>query len=116
MTNYKAFDIVLVPFPFTNLETTKQRPALVLSHISSDAHDDLYICTMITSQIQGDLLTGDCILQDWQKSGLLHPSKLRLAKVVTLEQRLIHKKLGQISSGDKKIVKTAFKKIFHSLI
>ena len=48
-------DIVLVPFPFTDLTDQKRRPALV---VSPDAFDpeDLVLCA-ITSRLSGRLLT-----------------------------------------------------------
>ena len=50
MIPYKRGDVVLIPFPFTDLSTTKQRPALVIS--SEAFHQqgtDLLVCA-ITSQ------------------------------------------------------------------
>ena len=50
-TSYKRGDVVLVPFPFTDLSSTKQRPALVVSADHLNATRDDLLVAAITSQI-----------------------------------------------------------------
>lgn len=44
-------DVVVVPFPFSNLAATKKRPALVIAPLNT--HDDVILC-MITSRNTAD--------------------------------------------------------------
>ncbi len=46
---YKPFSIVVVPFPFTDQEHTKKRPALVLSSAEHQEHTQHITLLMITS-------------------------------------------------------------------
>ena len=47
---YDAFDVVVVPFPFTDRATTKRRPALVLSpKLTFGALIEHSVLAMITS-------------------------------------------------------------------
>jgi mRNA interferase MazF len=97
-TNFNRGDVVLVPFPFTDLTTTKQRPGLVISSDAFNAsHDDL-ILLAISSQIP-TLLTADEFLippAELRTCGLPKPSLVRLSKVITLHQRLIIKRIGTL--------------------
>lgn len=101
MTTYKIWDIILVSFPFTDGFSQKQRPALIIKVIPSVRLGPLYIMSMITSQIEGTHLTGDYTITAWQEMGLLHPSKIRLGKLVTLEEKIIKKKIGRLSESEK---------------
>ena len=94
---YARGDVVLVPFPFTDLSTTRVRPAVVVSSDEYNEQGSDLIVAMLTSQPQ----TGptDCSLRDWQEAGLLHPSWVR-AKLATLEQGLIQFSPGHLSAGD----------------
>ena len=112
MTDFKPGDLVLVPFPFTDLRTTKKRPALVLAVIPSRILPTLVIVAMVTSQLEGERITGDYDLASWRDSGLLHPSKLRLAKLVSLEEGIIQKKLGALSPEDRKNVSRSLRDVF----
>jgi mRNA interferase MazF len=90
---------VLVAFPFTDLSTAKTRPALV---VSSDAFQKSgldIVLAGITSQVPKKIPVGDFLLspEDQRQAGLPKPSLVRLGKIVTLDQRLIRKKLGRIS-------------------
>lgn len=112
MTNCERGGVVLVPFPFTDLETRKKRPALVLAVIDSETLPDLLILAMITSQIEGERIRGDVLLKDWQRCGLVHPSKLRLAKLVSVEEKMVIEKLGVLGRAEMKMVKSELAKIF----
>ncbi|MBI2335921.1 MAG: type II toxin-antitoxin system PemK/MazF family toxin [Deltaproteobacteria bacterium] len=111
-TTYKPGEIALVGFPFTDLSSAKKRPALILRSFSVPSLPRLIIIAMITSQLEGIKLEGDYEIRQWQAAGLLHPSKLRLAKLVTLEEKLIFKKLGSLTETDKKPVRRILKNFF----
>jgi mRNA interferase MazF len=96
--NYKPGDVVLIPFPFTDFSTLKQRPAIVLSSPSfNKAHRDIIVAA-ITSQVAGGQTSDTHLLnkREQESCGLLKPSVIRLGKIVTLDQRLIRKRLGRL--------------------
>lgn len=74
------FDVVLLPFPFTDSTTTKQRPCLVLASFRRSGTAELCVVAMVTSQMNGYSLPGDTQLKEWQEAGLLKPSLVRLAR------------------------------------
>ncbi len=96
---YNLADVVLVPFPFTNLNTTKQRPAIVISGAAYNQTRLDIILMAITSQIRPPFSIGEIILQDWQHAGLLKPSMIK-PLIATLEQNKIIKIMGQLSAAD----------------
>ena len=100
MTSYSFGGVVLVAFPFTNLQTTKQRPAVVISNADYQQGRPDVILLAITSQVREPLAFGECLLQDWQQAGLL---KLSVFKplIATLEQAHIIRVIGQLSPADK---------------
>ena len=61
--SYKRGDVVLVRFPFTDLTTTKKRPALVISTDLYNQSQINLIIAAITSQTHR-LGIGDCSIQD----------------------------------------------------
>lgn len=96
--NYKKWDIVLVPFPFTNLQTIKKRPALIISPDEYNAGDDIVIL-FITSNVSSFGRTGDYIIQEWKKSGLPKPSMTRM-KFATIEKSIVIKNIGRLHKSD----------------
>jgi mRNA interferase MazF len=112
----KLGEIVLVKFPFSDLETAKKRPALVL--IETKISKDIRVVTiaMVTSRIEGASLSGDYQIQKWSEAGLFHPSLIRFSKVATVEIELVEKPLGQLAVTDLKGAKTAFKKHFQAWV
>ena len=111
MAIYKQYDIVKVPFPFTDRQAKKVRPALVIS--SADAFNSPIghsVMAMITSAKQSAWPL-DTPINDLQNAGLPAPSLIRL-KLFTLDHRLIISTLGQLSADDQ----ADFQKHFNKLI
>ena len=108
MTSYKQGDVVLVPFPFTDLSTHKQRPAVVLSSRShSSTHPDV-ILAPVTSRAAHAL--DEVSLADWANAGLLKPSVVKPI-LASCEMRLIIRKLGSLSAPDLAQVRALFARI-----
>lgn len=89
----KKGDLVLVPFPFTDLSSTKNRPALVLL----DNDEDVTLSFITTKNRWAQ--EWDLHLEPTDQNGLKKPSVVRLAKITTLEKSLILGRLGKISFG-----------------
>ena len=98
--NYKKWEIVLVPFPFTDLTTTKKRPALIISPNEYNEKFDVVIA-FITSKLDLEYRIGDYKIQEWEKSNLPKPSMLRM-KFATIDKSFIIKRLGRLSENDVK--------------
>jgi len=98
MTAYRKWEIVLVPFPFTNMKSSKKRPALV---ISPDQYNDQLdvVIAFITSKLDQSNRCGDYIINEWSSSGLPKPSMLRM-KFATVDKSMIIKKIGKLSKRD----------------
>lgn len=101
MIHYEPGHVVLVPFPFTDLTATKQRPALVVSSTSfNQSHPDIIVLA-ITSQQTTTLTPDEFFLSEKEQSdaGLPKPSKVKTEKIITIDKNLIRKTLGQISQN-----------------
>ena len=94
----KKGEIVLIPFPFTDLTGSKLRPALVLSANSSD----ITVC-FITTQIRWKEVA-DVIIKPSPTNGLKKESLLRLSKFATIDSNLIIGILGELDATTMKIV------------
>lgn len=90
-------DVVLVPFPFTDLSTTKLRPAIVLW--SDPAQEDV-VLAFVSSRRVGHGDVGEVVLlpthPEFGLSGLLVTSTIRTTKLVTLARAMVHRWLGRL--------------------
>ena len=97
-TSFKRGDIILVPFPFTDLSSAKQRPALVVSSDALNAASDDVLVAAITSQIPAKLTAGEFMIppDDLAACGLPKPSMVRLAKLAALHRQLVIRRIGSM--------------------
>lgn len=106
------FDVILVPFPFADLKSTKRRPCLVLASYKPRGLREHLVVSMITSQLSGLRFPGDVQLSNFQIAKLPKPSLVRLSKLVTIDSEIVIKRLGSLGAADRREVQTQFKKLF----
>jgi mRNA interferase MazF len=106
VTAYGPGDIVFLEFPFTSGVASKRRPSLVL--LDADNGDVLF--ARITTG--GAKLDSDVALRGWREAGLLAPSTVRLAKLVTVDNRLVLRTFGHLSDLDTRNVAGALQRLF----
>jgi mRNA interferase MazF len=105
------FDVVLVPFPFADLQTAKQRPALVLAQTKLPRLPSLLLVAMMTSRTDGPHFPHDVTLHDWMGAGLPKPTLARVSKLVTIERTLVRKTIGTLHAKDRKRVQKALREL-----
>jgi len=89
---FKSGALLVIPFPFADLSTTKKRPVLAIS--SPDNHNE-FICLSVTSKSYHQTaipLTNS----DMQNGQIPRDSWIRTDKVFTLSASLVIKSLGEI--------------------
>lgn len=102
--SFDRFAVVRVPFPFTDRNATKNRPALVLSDAASfNTPAGHSVMAMITSHDNAPWPL-DCPIVDLKAAGLPAPSKVRF-KLFTLDHRWVRGELGQLSATDAAVVR-----------
>ena len=95
MSNYSKGEVVLVRYPFSDLSSSKIRPAVIVNapHIS----EDVFILPL-TSKTKS-LLAGEFVLTDWSQAGLNLETAVKRG-VYTVRQNLIVQRVGKLSASD----------------
>ena|SRR3989338_8838382 len=107
---YEFGKIILVPFPFTDLTSTKLRPALIISKTDKKSGD--IITCFITSRMKEKLGITEYLFRATHKnfiqSGLKVDSIIRFNKIATLSKKLILGELGSIPTKSLQKLKNHF--------
>lgn len=105
---YERFDVVVVPFPFTDSSADKRRPAVVISHGKAfNAPAGHSVMAMITSADNAPWPL-DRPIRDLSAVGLRAPSVVRM-KLFTLDHRFVLRRAGKLSNRDGKAVAATLK-------
>ena len=99
--------VVLVPFPFSDLSHAKLRPAVVLA----DAGRDDWILCQVTSNPYSDLKAVQLGENDFILGSLHRASFARPGKLFTANMSLIHSEVGRLSPLGFKKVRDAVSRI-----
>ncbi|HAG81054.1 MAG TPA: growth inhibitor PemK [Cyanobacteria bacterium UBA11162] len=92
MARFVKGDVVVVPFPFSDLTQAKRRPALVVAVLSGD---DLILC-QITSRAVTDEYAVVIESNDFSSGGLRQSSNVRPNRLFTADKQIILYKAGQL--------------------
>jgi len=110
--SFDQFDVVVVPFPFTDRTSNKRRPALVVSNATQfNTLMGQSVLAMITSAKNSDWPL-DTEISDLDSAGLPSASLVRM-KLFTLDHQLVIRKAGSLSRHDQTAVTTALQTLFN---
>jgi len=95
MPIYSKNDIILVRYPFSDVSSSKVRPAVVVSvpHISQD----IFIIAL-TSKTRS-LIEGEFVLSEWASVGLNVATAVKRG-LYTVQKDLVIKVIGQLAHAD----------------
>jgi len=85
-------DVVVVPFPFSDLTQAKRRPALVLAELEGD---DLILC-QITSRAVSDSYAVSLTDADFGQGGLRLESNIRPNRLFTADNAIVLYRVGSL--------------------
>jgi len=110
MASYERFDVVRVPFPFSDRRAQKHRPALVISDGAAFNRPAGHgVMAMITSALHAPWPL-DVPIGDLKVAGLPAPSIVRF-KLFTLDHRLVQGKLGRLAEKDQANIHRAMRRL-----
>ena len=104
-------DVVLVPFPFTNQDGGKRRPAVVINSVTYSTLRPDIIVLAISSRVALSPTQLDAVLGDWRGAGLIKPSMVKPV-ALTVERSVVLAKLGRLSPPDCQALRRAVAAIF----
>jgi len=107
-TQFNQGDIVIVPFPFSNLTSIRQRPVLILSKSSySKECEDIITCG-ITSNLKDSKYS--VLIDNFNliEGNIPVKSRIKIDKLFTLEQSIVIKKIARINKETFKKVRQEF--------
>ncbi len=98
-------DIVLIPFPFSDLSGAKNRPAVILIETDEDV-----TVAFITTQVKW-ATEFDVLLQPSELNGLKKVSLIRLNKLATIDKELV---IGLLGYMDKTSIQLLNSNLIHA--
>jgi mRNA interferase MazF len=92
MARFIKGDVVVLPFPYSDLSQSKRRPALVLSELEGD---DLILC-QITSQLNKDRYSIPLAQNEFQSGSLKQSSHVRPNRLFTADHHIVLYSAGHL--------------------
>jgi mRNA interferase MazF len=105
---FAPFDVVVVPFPYSDRLAEKRRPAIVISTSQLIARFGLIWLAMITSA-ENRRWECDVDVSDLRTAGLPAPSVIRPVKIATVDATRVIEKVGRLTVKDALAVEVRLK-------
>ena len=94
MEKFVKGDVIVVPFPFSDLSRAKKRPALVIAKLE----DNDLILSQITSQQISDKFAIEMKENDFENGTLRQTSDVRPNRIFTADRRIVLYRVGHLKS------------------
>ncbi|MFC4486123.1 type II toxin-antitoxin system PemK/MazF family toxin [Tepidiphilus baoligensis] len=107
MGTFTVGDVVVLPFPFSDLSKSKKRPALVLAYAGRQD----WVCLQITSKSYGDNVAIRLAEADFAIGSLERESFIRPGKLFTAHDSLFDRNVARIQNDKLDEVKDAIVKL-----
>lgn len=108
MERFVKGDVVVLPFPFSDLSISKNRPSLVVVNLKGE---DIILC-QITSQSRDDLDAIELKQENFQQGSLNIDSWIRPSRLFTADISIIKYKTGTLKQEKIKEVEEKLCEIF----
>ena len=95
MPSYSKNEVILVRYPFSDLTSSKVRPAIVVN--APHTSQDLFIVPL-TSRTTA-LRPGEFVLTEWKRAGLNVETAVKRG-IFTIDQRLVLRSIGALQNVD----------------
>ena len=105
----KTGDIVLIPFPFSELTQGKIRPAVIVTE-TKDKYKDL-ILAAISSQVPASLSSAEIIIKPDSLNGLRTSSVIKVDRIFILKKEKVITTIGRLSLNNTNEFRKAFKNL-----
>ena len=94
----EQWDIVLIPVPFTDLSSQKNRPVIVVSDSAYNRRrDDIIVAAMTSHPAAGEHSFG-ITSSDLEQGKLNRPGRVCVDKIYTLAQAIVVKTFGRVNA------------------
>ena len=108
MGGFVTGDIVIVPFPFSDLTGAKRRPALVVAELSGADG----ILAEITSQPHHDGYSIPLTAAGFAEGGLPHDSFIRINRLFTADAAIVIRRAGRLRADRMAVVSCRLRDLF----
>lgn len=100
MERFIKGDIIIVPFPFTDLTESKKRPALIVAELEGD---NIILCP-ISSQKKKDRYAIPIDIDDFESGFLKEKSIIRPNCIFTADRKIVLYKVGELKYNKLRVV------------
>lgn len=104
MPNFSKNEVVLVRYPFSDLTSSKVRPAIIIN--APHSSQDLFVVALTSKT--SNLLAGEFILTEWKKAGLNVETAVKRG-IFTIKETLVRKRVGKLQDADAKQLKNSLR-------
>ncbi|MBT3691040.1 type II toxin-antitoxin system PemK/MazF family toxin [Candidatus Woesearchaeota archaeon] len=111
-TQFKQKDILIIPLPFTDLTTIKQRPVLIVSNDTYNFNTEDFIVCGITSNLKDARCSVLIESKNLIEGKLPTTSRIKVDKIINLNKSLVKKKIGVLDDKTFEKVKKELEKLF----